>query len=400
MNKPKNNVDVSQLIGRAKSTIILDHPFFASLLLSMSVMEDSSIPTAATDGDSIMYNPEWVSTLNADQVVFLFAHEVMHVVFEHMCRRGEREPNKWNQACDYIINQLLVDEKVGEFIPIGLLNQKLVESGGGTAEGVYALLPDSASKKNPGDQGGSLDDCRDAGSNPQADADGNPIPGTGGGVPDEATLARKRADIKVRVNQARNAAKMQGNLSAGIDRLVSKLVKPRTDWRAQLRRFMTEKIKEYYSYARPNRRWLGEDINLPTKTGERLGLIAVAIDCSGSISDELLNLFSSEINAIAEDAQPKELKASYFDAVVLRVDSHTEYPIQLKPVGGGGTCFEPIFENIETWEEQPICLIVLTDMYGSFPDSAPDYPVMWASISEDETAPFGEVIHVRASDEE
>lgn len=391
--------NVQTIIERAKSTLILDHPFYATLLLSMPLIEEPGIPTAATDGDSIMYNPTWVETLTPGEVVFLFAHEVMHVVFEHMCRRDERDPNKWNQACDYVINQHLVDDGVGEFIKVGLLNKALFDKGGGVAEGIYPLLPESASQKNPGDKGGSLDDCRDAGMNPQSDEDGKPIPGTGGQAPDEATIAKKRADIKVKVNQARNAAKMQGNLSAGLDRLISKLVKPRVDWRANLRRFMTEKIKEYYSYHKPNRRFLADDILLPSKTGERLGLIAVAVDCSGSIGNEILNLFNAEINSIMEDTNPKELRVQYFDAKVLKVTSHSEFPVKLEPLGGGGTCFEPIFEDIATWDETPVCLVVLTDLYGSFPESAPDYPTMWACTEENGQAPFGEVIHLSMEEE-
>ena len=381
------------LISKAKSDLILDQPFFATLLLTMPIVEDNSVQTMATDGDSIFYNSDWVNSLSRSEVVFVLAHETLHVVFQHMCRREERSPNRWNQAADYVINQVLVDEKVGHMPQGGLLNPKLVKDGDGTAEGVYRLLPESAENKKPGTKGGSLDDVRDAGSHNKIDDDGNQIPNSGQ-QPDAATMAQKESEIRVRVTQAKNAAKMQGQLSAGLERLIDDLIKTRTDWRSILRRFITERAKSEYTFARPNRRWLADDINLPSLTGEKMGVIAIAVDCSGSISPDVLNLFNGEINGILEDVRPTEIKIVYFDSEVLRVDSITELPCTLKPIGGGGTAFSPIFSEINSWAEQPVACVVLTDLCCNDYGPQPDYPVLWASTDLEDGAEFGEVVRI------
>lgn len=390
----KSSVKVTDLISKAKAGLILDQPFFASMLLTMPIVEDSSVKTMATDGDSILFNPDWSGKLSIGEMTFVLAHEVLHCVFQHMVRRGEREPNRWNQAADYVINDVLVRERIGSMPHGGLLDSKLVQRGDGTAEGVYKLLPESASKNGAGSKGGALDEVRDAGSNPKLDEDGNPIPGSGS-KPDAATLSQKEAEMRVRFTQARNAAKMQGKMSAGLDRLVSELVKTRTDWRSILRRFITERTKTDFSFAKPKRRFLAEDIILPSLTGEKIGLVAVAVDCSGSVDQDLLNKFSAELNAIAEDSKTDMLKIVYFDAKVLRVDTVTEFPHELKPIGGGGTRFSPIFAEINSWETAPVACVVLTDLQCSDFGDCPDYPVLWASTDRDDGAPFGEIVKIQ-----
>jgi predicted metal-dependent peptidase len=367
---------------KAKAQLILDHPFFASILLGMTMAEDTSIPTMATDGESIRFNPEWVATLKLNELTFVLAHEVMHCVFQHMTRRNHRDPNKWNIAGDYVINDVLVKERVGAMPHGGLLNPQLVIDGNGTTEGVYNLLPepppkqDGSSGDHPGagQPGGAMDQVMDAGQ-------------------DQATNSQKEAEMRVRICQARNAAKMAGKLSAGLERLVSDLVQPRVDWRAVLRRFLTTRAKIDLSYARPKRRFLADDLYLPGLTGERLGRIAVAVDCSGSIDDKTLAEFSAEIKAIAEDTQPEAIEIVYFDSEILRRDVFEQgQAVEIHAMGGGGTAFSPIFEAL--MEVPPIACVVLTDLCCDDFGPAPEYPVLWASTHDGE-APFGEIVLMR-----
>ena len=368
---------MSQAIAKAKTYLILEQPFFASLLLGLRMAEDNSVPTMATNGLEIRYNADFVSKLSHDELVFVLAHEVLHCVFQHMTRRGERNANKWNIAADYVINDLLVQDRIGKMPSIGLLDAKLVKQGGGTTEGVYALLPEEAEQKGAGEAGGAMDEVLDAG-------------------PDAAAIAEAEADIRVKVIQARTAAKNCGKLSAGIDRLVSEVTKPKVDWRDLLRRFLSAKAKTDLSFAKPKRRWLAEDICLPSLTGEKLGRIAVAVDCSGSIDERQLAEFSAEINAIIEDTTPEAVEVIYFDSEVLRKDTfETQEPITLKPIGGGGTAFGPIFESITESYEPPVAVVVLTDLYGYDFGTAPDCPVLWVSTVPNQTAPFGEVITMK-----
>lgn len=372
-------------ISKARASLIIDQPFFASVLLPMPMIEDTSIPTMSTDGETILYNPSWIETLKADEIAFVMAHEVLHCVFDHMGRRGARGPNRWNQAADYIINKILIDDKLGSMPHGGLHNPSLVQKGNGTAEGVYKLLPESDENKKAGQKGGALDQVHDAGTN------------NGTKPTDQATLAEKSANLKVRIVAAKNVAKMQGRLSAGLERLVEEMVKPQVDWREVLRRFLSERAKVDYSFARPKRRFLAEDLYLPSLTGERMGKIVIAVDCSGSVTPKLLNEFATEINAIREDLRPSGTDIIYFDSVVCKVDSvKDEEELTIKPVGGGGTAFSPVIDYVNKMQDPPACVVFLTDLYCDDYGARPDYPVLWCVMEGNAVrkVPYGEIVEV------
>lgn len=385
MTKIKN----SKLI-KARAGLIIDQPFFASILLPMVMSEDKSCPTMGTDGETMIYNPDWIETLTLAETTFVLAHETLHCVFDHMGRRGEKNHNVYNQAADYIINELLVNEKIGTMPKQGLYNPKLVKDGGGTAEGVYnILIKDEKNKsKNAGDKGGALDNVNDAGTN------------NGSKPTDAATLAEKSAQLKVRVIQAKNAAKMQGKLSAGLERLVDEATKPLIDWREVLRRFVSERAKSEYTFARPKRRFLGEDFYLPSLSGERMGVLTIAVDCSGSVDQDLLSMFASEVNAIREDLMPSRIEIVYFDSEVCKTEIvEPEDTLKIKAVGGGGTAFSPVFNYINKQNEEPVCVIFLTDLVCDDFGPMPDYPVLWVCLENltdgFKNPPFGEIVEVR-----
>lgn len=362
-------------IAKAKADLIIRQPFFATILLGLKMSEDATIPTMATDGESIRFNSEWTNALTLPEVVFVLAHETLHCVFQHMHRRENRNANRWNIAADYVINDLLVREGIGKMPSVGLLDAALVAQGNGTTEGVYNLLPKETEEKGAGCNGGALDQVTDASNDP-------------------ATNSQKEAEMRVKIVQAKNAAKMAGKMSAGLERLVGDLVKTRTDWKTILRRFLTERAKTDLSYARPKRRFLAEDIYLPSLVGEKAGPVVVAIDCSGSVSADLLNQFQGEISVIVEDSKPSALKVVYFDSKVLKIeDMDPDAPIGLKPLGGGGTRFSPIFETLDALDEQPLAVVVLTDLQCDDFGPCPAYPVLWAS-TDLEDAPFGEVVKI------
>ncbi len=384
MSKPNN-------IAKARASLIVDQPFFASILLPMPITEDSSIPTFATDGESIVYNPEWAAKKTLAETVFVMAHETMHCVFDHMGRRGSKTPNRWNQAADYIINELLVKEKIGSMPPEGLYNPSLVQRGGGTAEGVYKLLPESSEDKKPGDKGGALDQVHDAGTK------------NGQQKTDPATMAQKSSALKIRVIQAKNAAKMQGKLPGSLEKLVEELITPEVDWREVLRRFISERAKVEYSFSRPKRRFLGEDLYLPSLTGEKMGSLVIAVDCSGSVDEKLLNRFAAEINAIKQDVHPSAIDVLYFDTRVFdeqRFEADDE--IKLNIHRGGGTAFSPVFERINKMPELPVACVFLTDLVCHDFGPAPEYPVLWTVLDGPhkgyDNPPFGEVLNVSKGD--
>jgi predicted metal-dependent peptidase len=381
-NSAKNNGP--SLLAQTKAAMVYDHPFFASIILGIPFKEDTTIETAATNGLEIRFNPQWFNALTLPQAVFLLAHEVMHIVFQHCLDIGDKEPERWNTATDLVINGLLTKGAVGVMPSGGLLDNALVLQGGGTAEGVYRILP-----VKPKGQ------------------DGKPQTGSGGQKPldslhaptqDAAELSKIKAETKIKVAQARDAAKQAGKLSSDLERLVKDLLKSDVDWRTVLHRFFSVRAKTSYSYAKPKRRSLSEDTYLPGLVGEKLGRVVIAIDCSGSVGDAELKLFSAEVLGLIEDCKPSSTEIIYFDSEILKtVVFEADDSVKIEPIGGGGTKFSPIFTHVNSGELEPACLVVITDLQCEDFGPEPSYPVLWASThSRSKPVPFGEVTLIKA----
>jgi len=354
-------------LAKAKTSLVLEHPFVGSIALNLPFYIDQSIPTAATNGKCIKFNPDFIDTLNDEELKFLVAHECFHPMLEHNFRRGERDHRKWNQAGDYIINQLLTDENIGKMPSQGLLNKSIYDAGGGTSDGVYSILPDNPEGDDP------LDDCEDG--------EGSP-----------AEREQGRAEWKVRVAQAAQAAKMMGKLSANIERLVGDILQPKVDWRDVLHRFVEKAKNDERSFARPNRRFVQQGLYLPTVSGEVMGELAFCVDMSGSIDDETAAQFAAEMLTVFEDARPSKLHIIFFSHEVCAYDLiERDGEFKFNPRGGGGTAFSPCFSYMQENDINPVACVFLTDLCCDDFGNAPEFPVLWVS-TEKGTAPFGEVV--------
>lgn len=374
MTKSKTNTH-SLRLSKAKTSLILEHPFIGSIALGMPMELSDSVPTAATNGKRVLYNPAFLDTLNDDEVKFLVAHECMHPMMEHIFRRKGRDARRWNQACDYVINKLLVDEGIGKMPKAGLLSNEIYQAGGGTSEGIYDVLPEDihGSGRVPGQPGEPLDDCEDS-------------PG------DEAESAQQEAEWKVKVAQAAQAAKMMGKLSSGMERLVNEILHPKVDWRDVLSRFLVKCRTDERSFRRPNRRLMPLGLYMPSVSGEALGEIVFAIDCSGSIGQDTIDQFAAEIRKVKEDLNPSCIHVLYFDSSVSHYESYgPQDDLDIRPHGGGGTDFAPVFEDIVVRGIDPVAVVFLTDLCCNSFGMEPACPVLWVSTMKG-TAPFGEVV--------
>jgi predicted metal-dependent peptidase len=359
-----NETPASIRIQKARTTLLLDHPFFGSLLFRLKGRESRSIPTMATDGVSLYYNPEFIDTLNSATLAGVLAHEVMHPALQHHVRRSGRDPKRWNEACDYAINPLLLD--AGLSLPDGVLVDHRFR--GMSAEQIYNLR----------DAEGQVLDA--------------PLP------TDETPSAEEQArEWSVAVNQAVTLSKQAGKAPAGLARTLEGAAEAMVDWRELLRRLWSDTIPADSSWMRPNRRHIWNGLYLPGVVREGVGEIAIAVDCSGSVNGRLLRLFEAEVCSILEGQRPQCVHVLYFDAEVHKVETYQAgEQVHLNPVGGGGTDFGPCFDWLEEHGIQPQTLVFLTDLYGTFPESAPDYPVLWASTGG-RHAPFGSVIPMQAA---
>lgn len=360
---------IDRLLAKARTALVLEHPFIGNIALNMPFKIDYNCRTAATNGKEIRYNPYFMDDMNDEERKFVVAHECFHPMLDHNFRRGERQHKRWNMAGDYVINQLLTDEGIGKMPQFGLLDKTIYTNGGGTTDGIYNLLPEQ--DEDGGDL--AMDDCEDGGSSP-------------------AEQQQQQAEWKVRVAQAAQAAKMMGKMSAGLERLVGEVLKPKVDWRDVLRRFVDKCRNDQRSFARPNRRFIGQGLYLPSISGEALGEIAFAIDCSGSIGQEEIDQFAAEIHAVKEEGNPVAIHTIYFDSEVSHYAKFTrDDDLHIEPHGGGGTAFSPVFAYMQEHAIEPVACIFLTDLVCDDFGDAPEYPVLWVSTHADE-APFGEVV--------
>ena len=360
---------------KARTALILENPFFGVLALKLKMKASDQVPTAGVDGTHLLYNEEFVKKLSPDERKGLIAHEVMHCVLQHIVRRQFRDPKHFNQACDYAINGNL--EKQGFILPKGgCLNHDWDDF---SAEHIYSLLQEMESQGNapePGLDFGSITDAlgKDA---------------------SVSEVSAKEAEWQINVQQAANAAKIQGKLPAELERLIGEILDPIIDWKSMLYKYIHTPVKDDYNWGRPNRRFLHAGIVLPTLYSHAMGDVAIIVDTSGSISQKELEHFSGELSGICEDAKPRTVHVYYCDTRVGRYDSFTpeEYPIKLKAVGGGGTDMKPAFDMIAELDQPPECIICLTDMYlDTNHIEYPECETLWISTGQtDVDVKFGEV---------
>ena len=204
------------------------------------------------------------------------------------------------------------------------------------------------------------------------------------------------SDWQIAAEQASDVAKGCGKMAGGIDRAVRQSRTEPADWRALLREFIEHTAPSDYSWTSPNRRHVANGLYLPGVVKENLGALAVAIDTSGSINERLLTAFASELNAIANDARPEKVTVIYCDSKIQSTQEFApEDEITLKPMGGGGTRFAPVFEAVNRWEEPPAALIYFTDLDCHQRPSEPDYPVLWVTdLSVTKDGPFGQTVRI------
>lgn len=366
-------MNIDHELTRVKSKLLLNHPFFASLALNMIYIKDETIPTACTNGKYIKWNPHFFESLAVDERVGLIAHEVMHPVMLHHLRRNGRDPEKWNQACDYVINKIIQD--AGIILPKGaLLDAKY---NGMSADEVYKLLPD-----NPGGKKWAPGDSFDGGLGDVEDFEGS-------------NEAQEEQEQKARLMEAYTIAKRQGSLTNALNVFVTQILEPKVDWKILLDQLMSEKARDDYSYSKPNRAYMIQGLYAPTLSNFKYDEIVVIADTSMSMwSEEIMNDVATNINDIHQLLQ-NTIHLIHSDAKVKKVEEFGAFDeFKLELVGGGGTDFIPAFEYIDEHDLQPKLVLYFTDgECRSFPPE-PDYPVIWCIKGRDFNPPFGDVIYI------
>lgn len=414
-------------IVAARVQLLFDKPFFGNVAARLILVDASGwCNTAATDGRHLYYNRDFIKSLTKEELMFLVAHEILHCIYDHLGRRGGRNPQLLNMAQDYVINYTLVQDKCGSMPKNGLLDNRFPDTM--LSEEVYEILKrESVTIKMPLDEHLDLlgEDPKEDKGNGSGDGDdddgdkdgnGKPKPGKGDGQGDvevtvmgkggppkvtEEDLARIRAEIKASVIQAAQAVGA-GNVPKGVARMIEDLINPKLDWRTLLDAHIRSSVKDDYTFQRQSRLTAAlrhaalqdaeeralhadtehfsgemaldtvEDLNhsvrvpmLPSQDYMDTVDVMVAIDASGSMSEQMLRDLLSETKGIMQTFRDFRIRVCTFDTQLYNykeftgenIDEIDEYPMQ----GGGGTLFECVWEYMKREGIEPHRLVMFTD---------------------------------------
>ena len=379
-------------ITQSRVRLLMTKPFFGTLAVRLRI-EDASdyIPTAATDGRKFMFNRTFVDNLTDPMLDFLVGHEVLHCVFDHMEARGDRLPRLYNAAADFNINMTLVEQNIGEPITSDKLDGGSMcldwKYKGWNSYEIYDDLFENAK-----------------------DAEGMDVhlevaePGDEDGEGKRVKIEMSEEERKQLADEIKQAT-IQAAQAAGdgvpevIKRMINELVAPKMDWRDVLRTQLESSIKSDFTFMRPSKR--SGDVIFPGMNRDEELNICVALDTSGSISQDMLRDFLSEVGGIMDQYSSYRIHVLQFDTNVYGAEDFTsddgrsisEYEL----VGGGGTDFDVVFSYLAQEDIVPDQLIMFTDGYPWSSWGNPDYCdtlfVVHGDPKQRIQAPWGVTIH-------
>lgn len=374
--------EVQIALDRAKITLLTRSVFLSSLSFDLQhrIVRYSEVPTAATDGLSVFYNPEFFMAQDREQQTGLVAHEVWHVAFDHMGRTLDRDPNQWNKAADYVINNMLIAE--GYHLPKGALYNPAWKDL--SSEEIYDII--------------KTDDTPDAGPTPgDIKKPGSLTPGYDKGTKADQTAASQKVAGSLSKAQTAQAlakanGKAAGSVPGEVGRHIDKLLNPVIPWNDFMSQFYCDIVKNDFSWQKPNKRYW-PDHYLPSQGSPTIGNVVCAIDTSCSVDDKMLAEIYSEVESLRQMFQPKVLTLIGCDSKIQSV--HELYPHDdiygVKVGGGGGTRFQPVLDYCE--EHPPSVLLYFTDLEAEHITDEPDYPSLWICYSQHRAQGIGETIY-------
>lgn len=357
---------LEERIEKAKSKLMLEHPYFGSIASGLKLTIDEDVEAFESNGTTFSYNDDYLNNLSIDELEFALANGAMHYALLHQNRTNNRESWLWQLATDYAVNAMLVKNSL--FAPDRINYQKRFDEM--YAEEIYAILENEIDEKEMTEQ----EEQHNRKKEKMQEIDSLEV--------DEAFLA-----------QLHQKMKNQGELPKNFKRLFPELFIHSIDWRSELHRYLNVHAKEDYRFFPPNKKHIHRGFALPALNSELLRIV-VAIDTSGSVDTDLLATFFGHFQSIMESFPSFEIDLIECDA---KIQEHRIfYPgdvIEYKAVGGGGTDFRPLFDYVEENLSDSQIIIYFTDGFGTFPNHAPNCDILWV-MPEAINVPFGEVLEI------
>lgn len=444
--------DCVQKLSAARTRLILDKPFLGALVLRLPLKEAEPewCPTTGTDAKHFYYNPEYIRALRPDEAQFVLAHEALHCALSHFARRGHRIKHRWDLACDYAVNPLLIEDGLTPPPDVQILD----EYRGMTAEEIYPCLKDNDHSetmdqhlydKQEQSEGGSdtsnnplesknrqSGDAPDPdpeqqkeereqeqegkGQEPQEQPSQQPDPQQEGDQqeqqqpqpqqsseqkqpPPQPLNETEKSALSVQWQQrmagAAQQAQQAGKIGGALGRMIEFMLQPQLPWRMLLARYMNTIARDDYSYTRPSSR-RGDPAIYPSLRTSQMNAV-IALDVSGSVTEGEMSEFISEVDAIKGQLRARiemiacDMAISPGSPWVYEAWEACDLPKAIR--GGGGTNFLPVFEWVEQQDRKPDVLVYFTDAKGKFPEFEPDYPVIWL-VKGKKSVPWGQRIQL------
>lgn len=387
-----SKLSVEQRVQKAHVWLMKNPKYclYSGIFMLGKVTVDETIPTAATNGRDVMYGRKFVDELTDPELRGLILHENLHKAFRHLTmwkHLYEKNPQLANMACDYVINLMITDSD-----PQGV-DVKLPEGGcydpkyrGMDAATVYRMLEEEEECESGGGgqgEGGSGFDSHDWDGAQEMSKE------------EQESLAKD-------IDQAlRQGALLAGKMKGNVPREVTDALTPKVDWRAALREFVSSVCadKDEATWRRPNRRWISQDVYMPSLIGESVGRIVVAVDMSGSIGANEIGQFLGEIKDICDNVHPEAIDLLYWDTDVCKHEVYERDTLgnlisSTKPAGGGGTDPQCIPDFIRANKIKAECAVILTDGYVASWGTGWDCPTLWGITTANITAQNGKSVHI------
>ena len=353
--------------------------FFAAICMQLQHSINDAIKTARTNGLWIQYSTQFFMSLSKAERTGLMLHEILHVAFFHVARCGDRDPEMWNEACDYVINIIIVDNGF-TLPPKGLLDFQYRDM---SPEAIYDLLAAMPPEDRPKLPMGDLEEG-EVGSESEAAS--------------EALKAQIDNILIQATIQAQDANMAPGSIPGELARYIDKLLNPIVPWHRLLKRYMTSRAQRGTTLRRPNKRFFPQDL-LPSRYSVQMCDIAASVDVSGSTTEDAFAHYCAESLQILKSMKPKKMTFIQFDTElkpVVTLKTLADFG-RVKFTGYGGTDINPLME----WaaKNKPALLLVFTDGYFDPSRTDPKVPVIWIIDSNPDFKPdFGKVIHFNFSD--
>jgi len=391
---------VEQLIQKDHVALMKDPKYclYSGIIMIGRTEVKDDVPTACTDGRNTFYGREYMAKLASSKRKGVILHENLHKAFRHTTvwrHLFKENPTIANMACDYVINLMIMDGD-NNFVSLpdgALLDHKYKGLDAGT---VYRMIKEEA-------KGGTVHVKR------VGDQEGKDVPvvEVSNGLDEhdwesaEGMTNEEKEALAKDVDQAlRQGAILAGKMSANVPREISEVLQAKVDWREAMREFVTSFCmdKDESTWRRPSRRWIGQDVYMPSMIGESVGRIVIGIDMSGSIGDEEVGQFLGEVKKICETVKPEGIDLLYWDTRVCQHEKYEQDQLDnlissTKPRGGGGTDPQCIVNYMDKKKIKAECAVILTDGYVSSWGEGWSCPTLWG-ITTDQTSQIGKTVHI------